>query len=84
MTDGDLIRSVVTRLRRLESRAGEHDIAGRKVSVDLLPLRRVDGATVWFESDTSRAHIEVVVDRVSGEITSSSYFLPPPEAAPPI
>jgi hypothetical protein len=80
MTDDELITSVVASLRRLESRADEDEIAERKVSVDSLPRRRIRGATVRFESDSNRGHIEVVVDRASGEIVSASYFLPPSAA----
>jgi hypothetical protein len=80
MTDDELITSVAASLRTLESRADGDDIAGRKVSVDSLPRRRIDGATVRFESDGTRAHIEVIVDRASGEIVSASYFLPPAAA----
>jgi len=60
MTDDELITSVAASLRRLESRASETDIARRKVSVDSLPRRRMDGATVRFESDITPEATRVI------------------------
>ncbi len=77
MTDHELITHVVGALRRLEAlRPGGDPM--RPVTADSLPRRRIEGATMHFESDTSHAHIEVGLGRESGEIGSVTYYLPPP------
>jgi hypothetical protein len=80
MNDDELIESVVGALHRLESRATDGDVAGRQLSVDSLPRRSLNGTTLRFESDVSRAYIKVTVDRTSGEMGEITYFLPPPVA----
>lgn len=77
MTEDELITKTVGALRRLEARRA-HDDDMRSVTVDLLPRRRIDGATLHFENDTTKENIEVVVERDSGEIVSVTYTLPPP------
>jgi hypothetical protein len=79
MTDDDLIAKTTEALRRLEARRTEEDDM-RAVTVDSLPLRRIEGTTIRFEREGTQAHIEVLVKRDSGEIISASYFLPPPFA----
>ena len=70
-------------LRWTESQRSEGD-EFQSVTVDSMPLRRIEGSTICFEADDSRAHIEVVIDRQSGTIDEASYYLPPPEATPTI
>ena len=76
MTDDELIAKTVGALRRAEARGALSDDL-RSVTVDSLPRRRIDGATIYFESDTTKKFIEVAVERDSGKIVSVSYFLPP-------
>ena len=77
MTDQELIGHVLGALRRLEGGRSEGDPM-RAVTADSLLRRRIEGGTIHFESDTSHAHIEVGVDRESGEIGPVTYYLPPP------
>ena len=77
MTDDELIARVVAELRWRESLVPEGDPM-RAVTADSLPCRRIEGSTIHFESDTSRAYIEVGVGRGSGKIGPVTYFLPPP------
>jgi hypothetical protein len=79
MTDDELITKTTEALRQLEARRTEEDEM-RAVTVDSLPLRCIDGVTIRFGREGTKAHIEVVVKPDSGEIISASYFLPPPVA----
>jgi hypothetical protein len=81
MTDDELIARAVDFLRWAESDRSEkaqHDF--QDVTVDSMPLRRIDGSTIRFERNGTRAWIEVVVDRESGKISGATYNLPPPAA----
>jgi hypothetical protein len=77
MSDDELIAKAVGALRRQEARRSDGDDM-QSVTVDSLPRRRIDGTTIHFDSDTTHAHIEVVMERESGEIVSATYPLPPP------
>ena len=50
MTDDELIAKTTEALRGLEARRTEEDDM-RAVTVDSLPLRRIDGTTIRFERE---------------------------------
>jgi hypothetical protein len=79
MTDDELIARAVRFLRWTESQRSDGDDF-QSVTVDSMPLRRIEGSTIRFEGDDSRAHIKVVINRESGKIDEASYYLPPPDA----
>jgi hypothetical protein len=83
VTDDELIARAVTFLRWTESQRSEEEDF-QSMTVDSMPLRRIDGSTIRFEREGSRAHIEVVIDRLSGKVDEANYYLPPPEATPTI
>jgi hypothetical protein len=83
MTDDQLISAAVGAIHRLE--------AGRTPSdpfcaprVDSLERRRVEGATVLFESETSHSRIEITIHRETGDVHSATFALPPKHATPTI
>jgi hypothetical protein len=83
MTDDELISAAVAAIHRLEARRSPTD-PFCALRVDSLERRHVEGATVFFESETSHSRIEITIHHETGEVQSATFALPPPHATPTI